>query len=192
MLRRPNQDSLLLDAALVVTSGVIWSLVWFANKYVMAATNVAPGIDLVFLPAGFRLLLVIVFGVWGALGIFLANPFLFLVEFQHGGIGEVLITGLISGFAPYLTVKVFCRLAGIDESLARLRPIHVPLLALAVSLVTPLLFNLYFIMAGRTQPAEFLHNFTAMMTGDFLGCLLVSVLARAGLALGRAVIQRPQ
>ncbi len=30
------------------------------------------------------------------------------------------------------------------------------------------------------------------MTGDFLGCLLVSVLARVALAAGRALFQRPR
>lgn len=192
MPQRLKHESLLLDIALVVTSALIWSAVWLANKYIMAGTNVAPGIDLVFLPAGFRLLLVVVFGFWGALGIFLADPFLFLVEFQQGSLFEVLVNALISGFAPYLTVRAFCRIAGIQGSLAQFRPIHLPLLALAVSVVTPLLFNLHFLLIGRTQPADFLHNFTAMMTGDFLGCLLVSVLARIGLAVWRAVFNRPR
>lgn len=179
----PGQSSHLLDAALVVTSGLIWCGVWLANMYLMSATKVAPGIDLLFLPAGFRLLIVIVFGFWGALGIFLADPLMFMLEFGNGGIGSMLVNALIAGFAPYLTVRAFSRLAGIEGSLIQLKPMHLPLLALAVSVVTPLLFNLHFMLSGRTPPSEFLHNFTAMMTGDFLGCLLVSVLARLGLAV---------
>lgn len=182
----PGRNSCLLDAALVVTSGLIWCAVWLANMYLMSATKVAPGIDLVFLPAGFRLLIVIVFGVWGALGIFLADPFMFMIEFGHGSLGSMLVNALISGFAPYITVRAFSRLAGIEGSLTQLKPVHLPLLALSVSVVTPLLFNLHFLLSGRTPPDAFLHNFTAMMTGDFLGCLLVSVLARLGLAAGRA------
>lgn len=186
-----TNDSPLLNVALVVTSALIWCAVWLANRYLMAGTNVAPGIDLVFLPAGFRLLLVIVFGVWGALGVFLADPLMFLLEFQQGSFGELLINAAISGFAPYFTVRAFFRFAGIERSLVQLKPIHLPLLALAVSVVTPLLLNLHFLLEGREQPAEFLHNFTAMMTGDFLGCLLVSVLARVALAVGRALFPRP-
>lgn len=181
--RKPSR---LLDVALVVTSGVIWCGVWLANMYLMSGTKIAPGIDLVFLPAGFRLLIVIVFGVWGALGIFLADPLMFMIEFGNTGISDMLINALISGFAPYVTVRVFSRLAGIEGSLIQLRAVHLPLLALAVSVVTPLLFNLHFLMAGRTSPSAFLPNFTAMAMGDFLGCLIVSVLARIGLAAGRA------
>lgn len=188
--RPPGHDSRLLDAALVVTSGLIWCAVWIANMYLLSATRVAPGIDLVFLPAGFRLLIVIVFGFWGALGVFLADPLMFLIEFGNDGIRPMLVNALISGFAPYLTVRAFSRLAGIEGSLVQLKPVHLPLLALAVSVVTPLLFNIHFLLSGRTPPSEFLHNFTAMMTGDFLGCLLVSVLARLALAAGRAAFPR--
>lgn len=182
----PGQNSPLLHAALVVTSGLIWCAVWLANMYLLSATKVAPGIDLVFLPAGFRLLIVIVFGFWGALGIVLADPLMFMIEFGDGSVGSMLVNALISGFAPYVTVRAFSRLAGIGGSLMQLKPMHLPLLALAVSVVTPLLFNLHFMLSGLTAPEAFLHNFTAMMTGDFLGCLLVSVLARLGLAAGRA------
>lgn len=187
---RPGKHWRLLDAALVLTSGAIWCGVWLANMYLLSATKIAPGIDLVFLPAGFRLLIVIVFGVWGALGIFLADPIMFLIEFGNTGIRDMLINALIAGFAPYFTVKVFGRIAGIEGSLLQLRPIHLPMLALAVSVVTPFLFNLHFLLAGRTPASAFLPNFTAMAMGDFLGCLLVSVLARLGLAVGRTAFPR--
>lgn len=171
---------------MVLTSGLIWSAVWVANKYLMAATHLAPGIDLVFLPAGFRLLLVIVFGVWGAIGICLADPLMFLIEFGHGSPVEMAVNALISGFVPWLAVKAFCRVAGIEGSLQQLKPIHLPLLALTVSIAAPLAFNLHFLFNGRAEAGQFLHNFTGMAVGDFLGCLIVSVLARIGLLAARA------
>ena len=183
-----NKVSWLLNIALVVTSAVIWCAVWLANMYLADATHVAPGIDLVFLPAGVRLLLVIVFGIWGALGICLADPLMFMLEFQQGSLREVLTNALISGFAPFLTVRAFYYMAGIRPSLTELKPIHIPMLALAVSVVSPLLFNLNFLAYGREQPSAFLHNYTAMMAGDFLGCMLVALLARAGLAVRRAAL----
>lgn len=192
MLPPPKNGSLLLDVALVVTSGLLWCVSWVANMYVMEATHVAPGIDLVFLPAGFRLLIVIVFGVWGALGIALADPLMFVLEFHSGDLREVILSAVVSGFAPFLAVKAFFRVAGIERSLTQLKPIHLPLLALTVSVVTPFLFNVLFVIMGRQTAAAFLPNFTAMMTGDFLGCLIVSVLARAGLAAGRAAFHRPR
>lgn len=86
----------------------------------------------------------------GALGIFLANPLMYLFEFGGGSPVGMLVNALISGFAPHLTVRAFSRLAGIEGSLSQLKPIHLPLPALAVSVVTPFLFNLHFLFAGRT------------------------------------------
>ena len=54
-----------------------------------------------------------------------------------------------------------------------LKPIHLPVLALAVSLTTPLAFNIQFLLAGREPPELFFSNFSAMAFGDFVGCLLV-------------------
>lgn len=190
MAPRTRGRSAVLNGLLVVTSGVLWCSVWLANALLLSSTHVAPGIDLVFLPAGFRLLIVLVFGVWGSLGIFLADPLMFREAFGTGGGGEIMVNALISGFAPLLTVRAFCRIAGIESSLLQLRPIHLPLLALAVSVVTPLLFNLHYLLEGRETPGAFLVNFTAMATGDFLGCFLVIGFARIGIAGAQALFPR--
>lgn len=184
-----SQQSPLLNASLVVISGLLWCTVWLGNEALMADMNVAPGIDLIFLPAGFRLLIILVFGVWGALGITLADPLMFLRVFGAGSASDILTNALISGFAPYLTVKAFCRLAGIGSSLLQLKPLHLPLLALSVSIVTPVLFNLHFLLRGRETLDAFPQNLAAMVMGDFLGCFLVIGLVRIGIAASRALFR---
>lgn len=176
-----------LSVVLVLASAALWAASNAANAYLMSYTGFSEGIDLIYLPAGFRLVIVLLFGVWGALGILLSNPLFFLAEFGSGSATQVIINSLICGFAPYLTVKVFCRAAGIQESLMQLKPIHLPLLALAVSIVTPLLLNLFFIGTGLKEPDDFFVNMMAMVTGDFLGCLFLIVLVRLGIAAVRAL-----
>ncbi len=185
MLHTGRADSPLLKAMFVVTSGVLWCMVWLVNEKLTRELSVAPGIDLIFLPAGFRLLIILIFGFWGALGIVLADPFMFLQAFGTGSGLEILTNALISGFVPYLTVKAFCHVAGIRSSLLQLRHIHLPLLSLAVSTVTPLVFNLQYLARGRQPSGAFLHNLAAMSMGDFLGCFLVIGLVRLGLAAVR-------
>lgn len=158
---------------MVVISGLLWVSVWILNKHMMSITHVTPGISLIFFPAGFRLLILLLFGGWGALGIFLFEPLLFLDEFGSGTALQMFATSAISGFSPWLVILVFCRLAHVRTSLAGLRPVHLPFLALAVSLVTPLLFNLLFVLMGMHPASEFMRNYLAMATGDFLGCVIV-------------------
>ena len=74
---------------------------------------------------------------------------------------------------------------GIGTDLAQLRPVHLPLLALAVSLTTPLAFNLQFLLLGLEPRHAFLANTFAMSFGDFLGCLIALATARLVIAVAR-------
>lgn len=51
-----------LDLLLVGVSALLWAGCWFLNKALLADTLVTTGINLVYLPAGIRLLLVLFFG----------------------------------------------------------------------------------------------------------------------------------
>ena len=143
------------------------------NSVLLSSTAVTTGIELVYLPAGIRLLIILLFGFWGALGIFLTNPIMFIKNFGTGSITEMVINASIAAFVPYLVVRACSRYFGVSSSLLELKPIHLPVLALAVSLTTPLAFNILFLLAGREPPELFLTNFSAMAFGDFVGCLLV-------------------
>lgn len=164
---------------LAAVSAVLWAVFWFVNKMLLSEALVTTGISLIYIPAGVRLLLVLVFGVWGALGVFIADPILFLNEFGSGAPLEVIVNSAISGFGPFIAIKAAGRLFGISPELEGLSPWHLPLLSLAVSLFVPLLFNISFILNDRYPADEFARNYSAMATGDFLGCFLVLAGARA-------------
>lgn len=177
-----------LNALLVLASAALWGASNAMNTYLMSFADFARGIDLIYLPAGFRLLIVLLFGFWGALGIFLSNPIAYLVEFGSGSASLVIANSLICAFAPYLTVRAFCRAAGIQASLLQLKPVHLPLLALAVSVATPVMLNLYFLASGMKEADQLMVNVSAMVTGDFLGCLFLIVLVRLAIAAFRVVV----
>lgn len=154
-------------------SGIVWLGVSLLNSILMSSTTITTGIELVYLPAGFRLLIILLFGFWGALGIFITSPLLFINIFGSATVTELVINASVGAFVPYIVVKAFSRFFEISSSLAELKPIHLPILALAASITTPLAFNFQFLLAGR-QPSELiLTNFSAMAFGDFVGCLLV-------------------
>jgi hypothetical protein len=90
----------------IFVSGIVWLGVSLLNSILMSSTAVTPGIALVYLPAGFRLLIILLFGFWGALGIFLTNPILFVEYFGTASITEMVINSGIAAFVPYLVVSV--------------------------------------------------------------------------------------
>lgn len=179
------------NVLLVIASAVLWAGFWYFSQWFFASASYAKGISLIYFPAGIRLAIVLLFGVWGAIGIALSNPLLFLTEFGQQSAWAIILNSLISGFVPLLVARVVQRLLGIDGELVHLRPAHLPLLALAVSVVTPLAFNLQFLFLGEEHIAALWKNMTAMMLGDFLGCLVVLVLVRVAIAALRMLRPRP-
>ena len=163
----------------------MWIALWALNHYLTRGLQVTNGISLVYFPAGYSLLVVLLFGFWGALGIFLFNPLLFLAEFTNGSTLDVLVTSAISGFSPLVVISLCRRAIGIESSLAGLSALHLPILALAVSLTTPLLFNAFYGISGLHPMESFWRDYIAMASGDFLGCAVVIGLIRIIIAAVR-------
>lgn len=164
MARSAENADTILNVTLMFVSGLVWLLFGLITQASAPLIEYAPGIDLVYLPAGIRLGIVLVFGFWGAVGIAVANPLLFYMEFGQQNIPEVAINSLICGFVPYLTVEVVKRLLGISSRLEKFSPLHLPAFALAVSLVTPLALNINFTAFNYKPDAQMLENLTAMRT----------------------------
>lgn len=171
--------------ALVLLSAFLWIGFGLISQPLFDWAHHSAGIDLVYFPAGVRLLIVLTFKVWGALGVSLSNPAMALFEFGQQEWPELLVNSFIAGFVPFLTVVACCKLAGVGSNLAALKPLHIPVFALAVSVVTPLLFNLQFLIFGLKPDQDFAANLSAMILGDFLGCLLALVIARIVIAAYR-------
>lgn len=174
---------------LTLVSGGLWISGWLVSQHVMGFAALASGISLIYLPAGVRLAILLMAGVWGAVGISLVFPLALTQVIGDASLSEVAVYSLVGGFAPYAAVVLVRRIAGVGKNLQSLRAGHLPLLAAAVSISSALAFNLAFAAFGRMPEGTFLSGFTAMAAGDFFGCLAVVVLVRAGIVLYRLVVE---
>lgn len=172
---------------MIVTSGILWVCFSTFNKEALSATNFGPGIELVYLPAGIRLVLVLIFGVWGAIGIAISNLFLVHLNIGEQSALATVINSAIAGFVPFLSVRAVQRWLGIDNNLSSLKPIHLPILAIVVSITTPLAFTIQFISIGVTTYSDMAQSLSAMILGDFLGCLIALAILRAIIGLIKSV-----
>ena len=85
---------------LTVMSGLLWVGLWHINREVAGFAQYTAGINLIYLPAGFRLLIILIFGFWGALGIFLFSPITFLSAFAAASVSEILVSAVIGDQPP--------------------------------------------------------------------------------------------
>lgn len=128
------------------------------------------GVNYIFLPAGARLLAVLLLGVWGAIGVSLGSMFLVMGMGVSGGLPGVVITGLISGFSPWLARLAAERVWHIDTDPRRLSGASLFKLSLVFAAVSALLHQLWFVALG--QSSGLLQGFAVMAAGDLVGTLL--------------------
>lgn len=166
-------DELPVIAILVLFSAVSWTAFAYLNSVAFDFLKEAPGVHLVYMPAGVRLLILLLFGVWGAIGIAIAHSFAVLNQYGSASTAFLVTDSVISGFGGLLVLFVSQKLFGISPTLEGLRTKHLPLLSLMMAIAMPFMFNAVQVAFGYRPVSEAASNFWPMLLGDFLGCFIV-------------------
>ncbi len=153
-------------------SALAYSSLFYINNWLTSELTFSLGVNWIYLPAGLRLFLTLIFGLPGAIGITLSS---FLIsyygDFQHNL--EICIgIGLISGFAPYLA-RVFV-LHNIQLA-PDLSDLNLPKLLLCILVFAALsagAHQLWFTLSGLEDAGSFNH-FLVMFIGDVVGSILL-------------------
>ena len=173
---------------LTLACAAIWLAFGLLNHSLSPITGYRAGIDLVYLPAGIRLIIVLIARQWGAIGITVSNPILFYFEFGTYSALEICLNSLVTGFVPLLVVLVVLRLLALDHKLTTLRHIDLIVISVAVSVVTPIAFNLLFLAFGHQTVSLLLPSISAMIMGDFLGCFIVLFICKLLMFIKRSTL----
>jgi hypothetical protein len=107
-------------AVLSSLSAVLYAGFFHLNATVFAALEHSEGVNWLFLPAGFRVLLVLGMGLPGCVGILLGNLYIDQSHLQHGHTTLVVLTGVVSGFSPWLVLQGMKRWSGLHADLRNL------------------------------------------------------------------------
>ena len=152
----------------------------FLNELLFAKMEFAHGISWIYLPAGVRLLCILLFAEAGAIGILFASwTICFLYFFPNDPIRSF-AGGILAALAPYLTYRLL--VAGhVGPSLAGLGPWRLLGCALAFSIASPLLHHIWFALQGQRE--GLLNGFFVMASGDLIGTLIVLYTAKLLLSM---------
>lgn len=162
---------------IVVLSALAWVGSFAVHNRFLPFLEHAPGIDLVFIPSGVKMIAILIGGIWAVLGICLGSLFLTGAEFQTMHPGIILAVAACSGFCPYVALRLSLRATGVHASLGNLTPSRLPLIGLGVALGSALLHNIFFSLLGLEPWHRFVEHVVAMATGDFVGILLAVIIA---------------
>ena len=164
-----------IPAIIVVCSALAWIGAYMIQNRFLPFFSHSPGIDLLFIPSGVRLIAIMIGGIWAAVGVSLGSLFLTGPEFQTMQVVTILAIAACSGLCPYLALRVSLRATGVDAGLKQLTPALLPVISLGVAVGSSLQHNLLFSLLGLEQWSGFTDHVLAMATGDFLGILLAVV-----------------
>jgi hypothetical protein len=103
---KPSLITLIETTALVLISAVLFVGFFHVNNWVFSGLEYRHGVNWVFLPAGFRVILVLVMGLPASIGIMLGTWFIDMTSSQSSHDVVTLLNGLVSGFTPWLVMKV--------------------------------------------------------------------------------------
>ena len=161
------------------TKGLIFAFSAFAwvgsyrlNGHFLKFFEHTPGIDFVFIPSGVRLLVIMIGGIWAALGVCIGSLFLVGPEFQTAQPWVVLSVAVGSGLFPYAALRASLWANRVDEKLANLSAIKLPLIGLGVAVGSSILHNVLFSALGLKPWQDLAENSLAMAAWDFIGILL--------------------
>jgi len=161
-------------------SAMTYSTLFYFNSWLMNELVFSLGVNWIYLPAGLRLFLTLIFGLPGAVGIALAS---FLISYFGDFQQDLTIcigVGLISGFAPYLARVFVLNNIHLDSDLGNL---NLPKLLLCIFVYAFLSSGLHqwWFSTVALENTGGVNHFIVMFIGDVLGSVLLISLVKYSL-----------
>jgi hypothetical protein len=166
---------------MVVATMIAFLAMLVVNEWLFAHLEFDEGISWIYLPAGMRLLCVLLFGNAGALGLLLVSWLVCFLYFFPDDYVRAFMGGVLSAAAPWIANRIAQTVFGLRASLTNLSPARLLVCILLYSVASPLLHLAWFTLNG--DDGNHLHGFFVMVVGDLTGTLIVVYLMKGILSL---------
>lgn len=172
----------------VLISALFFIAYWSAFKLqnvISTELEYTQGVSLVFLPAGVKLLAILLGGVWGLVGVALAAYVLAIEVWNHSSVFDN-ITHIVAWLIlPYMAIKVLLFKWGVSADLAELTYPRLLVLTLVFTSVGAVTTRLHAVMVYNSDAEILQTSMLAMAFGDFVGVGIV-----VGLTVGVGLLAR--
>ena len=168
----------------VIISVFAYTLLFYINSWITTELVFGLGVNWIYLPAGLRLFLTLIFGLPGAIGIAIASTLISYYGELSSDLAICIGTGLISGFAPYLArIFVFSNVK-LESDLSNLNLQKLLLCIVIYALMSAGLHQYWYATVGLKNTGS-VNHFAVMAIGDVMGSILLIALIKSGLDLMR-------
>jgi len=177
--------------ATAVASGILFSLSFRLNQYFDAQFVYAAGISLLFLPAGVKLLAVLVGRLPAILGLLVVGVYLGAGIWPNKPMSSIVYFAVVSLMTYPIAAFGLMHVLRIERDLSNLRYHHIVWLSLAASVLNGVVHNWLYWTQGVTASEELWQKSAAMALGDFMGCFVVVALFHATMSVLRSMRNTP-
>src|SRR5574337_1018737 len=169
----------LLTALIVLLNAAAWIGIFWLNGHVFSGLQDQIGVNWIFLPEGFLLLGVLLFGWRCCLGVFLGSFVAAYWVFAPGHLWFIPLAASIEGFSPLLAIWLLKARFPVKPNLSDLTTVKLLVYGLVFSAISATANQLAFLLAGFTPLGHWLDAIGAMFIGDLSGVVIVLGLASA-------------
>jgi hypothetical protein len=157
---------------LSLVSAALFAGFFRLNELIFSALEHSQGVNWIFLPAGFRVLLVLGMGLPGCLGIFLGTLYLDHAHLLHGHAMLIFLTGIVSGFTPWVVMKTMSHKGLLSADLKNLTYQQLLNFTLFYAAANAVLHQLLWALIN-VHSHQMMVELWPMFVGDLLGALLM-------------------
>ena len=172
----------------VVLSAMLYMAFFYFNQLITAPLEDARGVNWIFLPAGLRIFLTLIFDYSGAIGLAIASWLINLIGFYEYDLTSTLGIAMICGVAPLLGRHFVIHNLNVQADLSNLTLKQLLAIIIAYSILSSGLHQVWFFERGLDSAGW--NHFFAMFCGDVAGSILFIALIKYGIDLIKGKLAR--
>lgn len=172
----------------VLISAALYMAFFYFNQTVTAPLEDIKGVNWIFLPAGIRIFLTLIFGYSGAIGLAIASLLINYIGFYELDLISTFGIAAICGLAPLMGKHFVIHNLKVQADLNNISFTELLVTIVAYSLLSSGLHQLWFVTRGLDSGSW--NHFLAMFCGDIAGSILFVAVIKYGIDLVKSKIGR--
>ena len=179
-------SQIVLQLFMITLSSVLFLLLLQVNNWLFNHFEWIVGVSWVYLPAGARLLCVLLFRTPGAIGIGIGSWLAGTYYFNYDDAVYTLVVSFLSAFSPYIVYLALNNRHNLQASLANLTPKLLLQCCFLFGITSACLHHVWFVFYNHADTSW--QSLLVMATGDFIGAILLLYFVKILLAMIRKVV----
>ena len=172
----------------VTLSAALYLGFFYFNQFITTPLEETKGVNWIFLPAGIRIFITLIFNYSGAIGLAAASLLINYIGFYELDLISTLGIALICGVAPLLGRHFVIHNLNVQTDLSNISMKQLLIIIIAYSLLSSGLHQIWFSTRGLDSGSW--NHFIAMFCGDVAGSILFIAVIKYGVDLVKGRLGR--